>query len=69
MITKPRAQRAESITQAEIDVHHWLARLAAKSCRPGLCARTCEKRRPSSANHPPAPTRWRSTFGTPDDCR
>ena len=25
---KPRARRAESITQAEVDVHHWLARLA-----------------------------------------
>ncbi len=25
---KPRARRAESITQTEIDVHHWLARLA-----------------------------------------
>jgi len=28
MITKPRSRRAESITQAEVDVHHWLARLA-----------------------------------------
>ncbi len=28
MLTKPRARRAESITQAEVDVHHWLARLA-----------------------------------------
>ncbi len=27
-ICKPRARRAESITQAEVDVHHWLARLA-----------------------------------------
>ncbi len=25
---KPRTKRAESITQAEVDVHHWLARLA-----------------------------------------
>ena len=28
MITKPRAKRAEYITQEEVDVHHWLARLA-----------------------------------------
>lgn len=28
MLTKPRARRAESITQEEVDVHHWLARLA-----------------------------------------
>lgn len=28
MITKPRSQRAESITQDEVDVHHWLGRLA-----------------------------------------
>ena len=28
MTCKPRPKRAESITQAEVDVHHWLARLA-----------------------------------------
>ena len=28
MLTKPRAQRVESITQPEIDMHHWVARLA-----------------------------------------
>lgn len=28
MITKPRTKRAESITQEEVDAHHWLARLA-----------------------------------------
>ena len=28
MLTKPRSRRAENITQEEVDVHHWLARLA-----------------------------------------
>ena len=28
MICKPRARRAESITPEEIDMHHWVARLA-----------------------------------------
>ncbi len=27
-LVKPRAKRAESITQPEIDCHHWLGRLA-----------------------------------------
>ena len=28
MITKPRSRRAESITQEEVGLHHWVARLA-----------------------------------------
>lgn len=28
MLTKPRSRRAESITQSEVDVHHWLGRLS-----------------------------------------
>jgi len=28
ILTKPRARRVESITQPEIDMHHWVARLA-----------------------------------------
>lgn len=28
MITKPRSRRAESITDVEIGLHHWVARLA-----------------------------------------
>ena len=28
VLTKPRAKRAESITQDEVDVHHWLGRLS-----------------------------------------
>lgn len=28
MLTKPRSRRAESITPEEVDVHHWLGRLA-----------------------------------------
>ena len=28
MLTKPRAKRVESITQDEVDLHHWVARLA-----------------------------------------
>lgn len=27
-LLKPRAKRAESITQPEVDMHHWVARLA-----------------------------------------
>ena len=28
MLTKPRAKRVEHITQEEVDLHHWVARLA-----------------------------------------
>ncbi len=28
MITKPRAQTAQRVTQEEVDCHHWLGKLA-----------------------------------------
>ncbi len=41
VLVKPRARRAESITQDEVDVHHWLGRLS-------MCLAICSHDLPAS---------------------